>query len=47
MLLEFLQWDFAGDLQAKLEAFERGVTQYNAAAGRELEDDIKIVIVLK
>ena len=46
MLLELLQWDFSGDLQTKLEAYERVCDQFSAAAGEPLGDYIRIGMVL-
>jgi len=45
-LLELLKWDFTGDVLVKLEAFERGVTEYQIASGEVLSDGLRIGIVL-
>ena len=46
-LLELLQWDFgSGDIVAKLESFDKSVSQYQQNSGEVLSDAVRIGIVL-
>ena len=46
-LLGLLNFDFSGDVIAKLEAFDREVLQYEQACGEAVSNSIKIGIVLQ
>jgi len=45
-LLELLKWDFSGDTLQRLEAFERALRDYQAAATETVSDSLRIGIVL-
>ncbi len=46
-MMELLSWSFAGDVVARLEAFEREVTQWKAASKEVMSDSILIGVVLR
>ena len=46
LLLEFLKWDFSGDLPNALESYERPLTVYQNSAGETLSDSLRIGVVL-
>ena len=46
LLLELLQRDFGGDLVAKMESFEKSVSQYQSNSNEVLSDAMRIGIVL-
>ena len=45
MLLGLLQCDLSGDLLAKLEAFERNLSQYGQRSGEVMSDSVRIGVV--
>ena len=45
-LLSLLQFDFSGDMLAKLEAYERGLAVYEQASGEKTSDGLRVGIVL-
>ena len=44
--LSLLQFDFSGDMLAKLEAYERDVALYEQASGEKISDGLRVRIVL-
>ena len=45
-LLSLLQFDFSGDMLAKLESFERDLALYEQASGEKISDGLRVGIVL-
>ena len=45
-LLSLLQFDFSGDMLAKLEAYERDLALYEQASGEKISDGLRVGIVL-
>ena len=45
-LLSLLQYDFSGDMLAKLEAYERDLALYEKASGEKTSDGLRVGIVL-
>ena len=45
-LLSLLQFDFSGDMLAKLDAYERDLVLYEQALGEKISDGLRVVIVL-
>ena len=45
-LLSLLQFDFSGDMLAKLEAFERDLALYDQASGEKISDGLRVGTVL-
>ena len=45
-LLSLLQFDFSGDMLAKLEAYERDLALYEKASGEKISDGLRVGIVL-
>ena len=45
-LLSLLQFDFSGDMLAKLEACERDLALYEQASGEKISDGLRVEIVL-
>ena len=45
-LLSLLQFDFSGDVLAKLEAYERDLALYEQASGEKMSDGLRVGIVL-
>ena len=45
-LLSLLQFDFSGDMLAKLEAYERDLALYDQASGEKISDGLRVGIVL-
>ena len=45
-LLNLLQFDFSGDVFAKIEAYERDLALYEQASGEKISDGLRVVIVL-
>ena len=45
-LLSLLQFDFYGDMLAKLEAYERDLALYEQASGEKISDGLRVGIVL-
>jgi hypothetical protein len=46
-MMEILGWSFAGDVVARLEAFEREVTQWKAVSQETISDGILIGVVMR
>ena len=47
-MIQILQWEFkSGDLLDRLEALDLAVSKYESAAGKVIDDDTKIGIVIK
>ena len=44
-LLSLLQFDFSGDMLAKLEAYERDLALYEQASGEKISDGLRVGIV--
>ena len=47
VLLGLLNFDFSGDMIAKVEAFERELAQYERTSGEEVSDGIRVGVVLQ
>ena len=45
-LLSLLQFDFSGDMLAKLDAYERDLALYEQASGKKISDGLRVGIVL-
>ena len=45
-LMEILKWDFAGELTARIEGFERAITTYQASTNEVVSDNLRVGIVL-
>ena len=46
-LIQLLSWEFKGDLLDSLESFDRACLKYTEATKKELDDDMKIGVVIK
>eukprot|EP00971_Amphidinium_carterae_P334658 6470061-Amphidinium_carterae.1 len=46
-LQALLGWKFSGDVESKLEAFEREIVRWEQGSGEQLSDSIRIGIVLR
>ena len=47
VLMGILNFDFSGDVIARVEAFEREVAQYERASGEDVSDGIRVGVVLQ
>eukprot|EP00971_Amphidinium_carterae_P304933 6059623-Amphidinium_carterae.1 len=46
-LQAILAWKFAGDIEGRIEAFEREILRYEHASGDQVSDALRIGIVLR
>ena len=47
MLIEIIGFSFDGDLNERVEAFERTLERYTAMTGGEIAEDVKVGVVVK
>ena len=47
LLMELLSFSFEGDLTSRIESYERELQRYHSLSGRDLDEDVKVGIVLK